>query len=372
MDNTFFTLASICHKRKGELSRYHVSSQYKEFSILMRSQAKSTPWATLFFALLGLIWCGYVAFPTANPAPCATSGCALFRDGKIAGISLWWIGGAYFFFLAVLCLRGKRNLARICAALALFADAVLLIIMFLTAPCFDCLVVAALIGLCYYFLKPSADGWFSGSEVKSSILLPVWFGLLIGNSVLALNEQLPLHSLGNTRSSEIRVFFSPSCGACREALRSFGNAAALYPVMEKEDDFDSIVRFAALLKANVPVHEAILRSTNDKEPVPLLGLYDRSVLRLQLLRNKAALMRQGYRMLPLVLVNGWSGEKMSGGERSQTRQSPSQSALPQGAASYGENGFGALEHPHPAGPLPDFLSDPDAPLEQCGGEKPCD
>jgi len=343
----------------------------------MHPKANPTPWATLFFALLGLIWCGYMAFPTGNPAPCLSSGCALFRDFRFVGVSLWWVGGAYFFLLAILCLKGNRSAVRILAMLALFADAFLLLVMFFTASCVDCLVVGAIMGLCYYTsLRPSPDSWFTGTEATPSILLPVWFGLFLGNAVLAVDERIPQYALGNTRTSEVRVYFSPSCKACREAISALGNAAALYPVMENEQDFDAIVRFAALLKVNVPVHEAILRSINEHEPTPLLAVHERAILRLQLLRNKAHLFRQGVRTLPLVQVNGWPGERPSSLERPAAVPHgvsiPVSPALPRGqipphapATHHEGEGFDAL-------PLPDFLANPDA-LEQCGGDRaPCE
>jgi hypothetical protein len=361
----------------------------------MRSQANPTPWATLFFALLGLIWCGYIAFPTGNPAPCATSGCALFRDYKLAGVSLWWIGGAYFFLLAVLCLRGNRHAARILAMLALFADALLLLLMFFTAPCFDCLVVAVIIALCYYSLqKPAPDVWFTDMGVRPSLLLPVWLGLFLGNAVLAANEQMPLYTLGNTRTSEVRIYFSPSCKACREAVSSLGNAATLYPVLESEQDFDSIIRLSALLKVNVPVQEAILHSINENGPVPVLAFYERAILRLQLLRNKAHLLRQGFRAVPLVQINGWPGEKASSLENAtppppDTISAPVSPALPQeqtppdtptllpeaSSAPHEGRGFAMPDHLQPTdnSSLLELLGDPDA-LEQCGGnrDEPCD
>ena len=337
----------------------------------------------------------------------------MFHDSKFAGISLWWVGGAYFFLLAVLCLRGHRHLARVMAMLALFADAVLLVIMFLTAPCSQCLVVAVLMGLCYYTLKkPAPDGWFAGTEITPSLLLPLWFGLLLGNVVLAANEQVPLYAIVNTRSSEsemrTRIYFSPSCRACREAISHFGNSAILYPVMENEQDFDSIVRFAALLKANVPVREAVLRSINPNEPVPPLAFFERGALVVKLFRNKASLMRQGFRGLPLIQINAWQGEKPTSLERPAAPSvqrapvpahaplpatppdtsaplqptPPDTSAPPQGDAPpntppspHDGLGMAAPDHLQPVSngqQLPNFLTDPDA-LEQCGGDnpKPC-
>jgi hypothetical protein len=355
----------------------------------MRSQAHSVPWLTLLFALLGLAWCGYMAFPTATPPPCATSGCALFRDTRFAGLSLWAVGGGYFFVLSVLCLRGKRRLARLFSLLALFLDAVLLLIMFVTAPCFDCLVVAALIGLGYYSLLGSAEGWFQ-EEAKSSVLLPVWFGLFLGNAVLAGNEMLPTHSINGANNAEIRMYFSPTCPACREALVSLGDRAELYPVLEGEADMEPLLRLEALLKARVPMREAVERCLDPAEPVPSLALYQRLLLELQLVRNKAALMRQGYRALPLIQMNGVRGQKSTSLERRHAPARPGESApgsgngaaAPAGSASEAERENFLFdprvpppEHsgaPAPAredSGLPDFLLGP-GPLQKCGGDNP--
>ena len=360
----------------------------------MRSQSRSIPVSTLFFALLGLIWCGYVAFPTATPAPCATSGCTLFRDAKFAGLSLWWVGGAYFFLLAILCLRGSRHLARHLALLALFLDSILLVIMFLTAPCFDCLVVAAIMGCCYFTVRhasSSADGWFTSEELRPSVLLPIWFGLFLGNAVLAANEQLPLYSVGNKTSNEISVYFSPSCPACREALLSVGASAALYPVDEGPGDVDSIIIFISLLEAKVPIAQALERSLDPKEEVPDLSLLERAQLGMRLLRNKASLLRHGFRSLPLIQINGMPGHKptaMDGSTRPRRAQS-APAAAPQ--APYSDPQTGSYLPPdvsapisrHDAPPpsrgvsggdmLPEFLQAPGE-LRRCGGDtaEPCD
>lgn len=366
----------------------------------MRSQAHSVPWLTLLFALLGLAWCGYMAFPTASPPPCATSGCALFRDTKFAGLSLWGVGGGYFFVLAVLCLRGRQVLARQLSLLALFLDALLLLVMFLTAPCFDCLVVAALIGLGYYSLIGSGEGWFQEAS-KTSILLPVWFGLFLGNAVLAGNEMLPAHSINGKNKADLRIYFSPTCPACREALTAFGDKAVLYPVLEGEGDMAPLLRLEAFLAAKMPMAEAVERSLDPAEPVPDLSFYRRALLELQLVRNKAALMRQGFRALPLIQVNGMPGHASTSLERASLPGRPGAQATgePQGAnaqpgAHSAPNGQGAPEAPtdgfspwpeqpgrppavppaplHDNGGLPEFLQGADT-LRSCGGEntEPC-
>jgi hypothetical protein len=156
--------------------------------------------------------------------------------------------------------------------------------------------------------------------------------------------------------------------------------------MESKEDFDSIIRLSALLKANVPVHEAILYSINENQPVPTLAFHERTILRLQLVRNKAHLLRQGFRALPLVQINGWPGERASPLERTtappDTISVPVSPALPReqlppGASIAPDEGedFAMPDHlqPDDSPSLLEILGDPDA-LEQCGGEraKPCD
>lgn len=262
-----------------------------------------TPWAALLFALMGLAWCGYISFPTGNPAPCLSSGCALFKDARIQGISLWWVGGAYFFILAVICLRGKIRLAWNLGRFGLAADALLLIVMFFIAPCRDCLIVAALLGLFFCALAPAHSAWFSG-QPGSSPLLPLWFGLFLGNAILAANEALPPYTISPAENTAVRVYFSPSCSACRDALLTYGQNAALFPVAERPNDVEAIQRLEFLLASGVPMAAALPRSLDPSEPVPARSPSDKAFLRVQLLRNRAEVFKQGFSALPLIQING--------------------------------------------------------------------
>ncbi len=335
------------------------------------SHSISIPWSALFFALLGLAWCGYVAFPSGNAASlCETSGCMLIRDGKIAGISLWWIGGAYFFILAIMCLRGAQFLAWRISRLALFLDAILLLVMYFTGPCVDCLIVALFFALTCFTLRPRSGGWFQ--EVPASpLLLPIWLGLFLGNVCLAANEAVPAAVMGNTANKEVRLYFSPSCPACREALVTLGRTASLYPVKEKDEDFDAILRLKAFLEAGLPMDQALQRSLDPKEAVPDLSTPKRLLFELQLLRNKASVLRQGFTNMPLIQINGMPGAA------AKTRQAPADAGSapwPGGVAPI-EGGMtprGAASD-MPVNAVPDFLSDP-ANLGKCpqGNATPCD
>ena len=265
------------------------------------------PRLTLLFALLGLAWCVYISFPADTPAPCATSGCELFRDSKIGGVSLWWVGGAFFFVLSALCLRGKSFLAARLLALAIFLDAILLIIMFFTAPCLDCLVVAACMGLSLLCLQlPHSE--YIPQKKGHPFLLAIWFGLFLANAVLAANENIPAYTVGDAQTTDVRLYFSPSCPACREAVASLAGKATLYPVEEKEGDFEAVLRFEALLQDhNLTYEEALSKSLDPLTPVPEISLTRQLELRVQMLRNKAAVFGQGFRALPLIVINGMPG-----------------------------------------------------------------
>lgn len=269
----------------------------------IHSRSVNIPWVAFLFAILGLAWCGYVAFPTTSPAPCATSGCLLFQDMRVLGVSLWWVGGGYFFVLALVCLRGKHLLAWWLARLALIADTILLGIMFFTASCADCLVVACFFALTAFFLRPTRNGWFAGIP-KRLIILPIWFGLFLGNGISLISERIPLWSINHKENSAVRVFFSPSCPACRDALVALGATAALFPVEEKPGDAVAIHRLEMLLSMNVPMEEALRRSLNPEENLPALSFGNEALLRVRLLRTKAALLHQGFTSLPLIQING--------------------------------------------------------------------
>jgi hypothetical protein len=308
----------------------------------------------LFYALLGLAWCGYIAFPSGTGASsglCATSGCLFLRGAGPGGISLWWAGGAYFFLLAVFCLRGSWRLVWFLTRLALFLDALLLLLMFFTGPCVNCLVAAVFFGLPALTARPTPGGWFLDAPPQF-LLLTLWLGLFLGNVALAVNETVPHLILGNAARKEVRLFFSPSCPACRDALVAIGPEVALYPIWEREGDTQAIIRLSALLAARVPMEQAVARSRDPGEPLPELSFPSRLLLEIQLLRNKALALRQGAVSLPLILINGLPGRA---------------GQIPSGAEG------GPADVPDARSPALDFLQDLSA-LNSCpqGSEQPCD
>ncbi len=275
----------------------------------VQSRPSPTPWGALIFALLGLAWCGYIAFPLNPTVSCASSGCELFRDMRIAGISLWWVGGAYFFLFSIICLRGMTWIAWPMARIALTIDALLLVAMYFTAPCRDCLVVALFFALTFYMLhrfsmRMAQQEWFSGEKSQAGILLPLWIGLFLGNVILAGNEYVPTYTLGVSDNAAIRIYFSPSCPACRDALVAYGKNSLLYPVVERPGDLESIRRLKQQLTEKKSMQDALEYSLDAANALPHLSLWEEFFLNLQLLRNKATVLKQGFNALPLIQING--------------------------------------------------------------------
>ena len=272
----------------------------------LRHNSLTPPWSALLFALMGLLWCGYVVFPSGTQEPCVMSGCAISKELMFGGLSLWWVGGAYFFFLMIICLRGKRHIAWRLAQVALVLDSLLLLVMFFTGPCSDCLVVALFFFLTARALRPTVSGGYAGSDAPVHFaMFPLWIGLFLGNVVTAGNEAIPHWSIGKETSQNVRLYFSPSCPACRDAVIALGDTVTLFPVAKEQGDFDAIVRFYSNVNQGMPAAESLRQAMAEDAPVPRLPLTDRFLLHIQLFRNKTAVMRHGATQpMPLILING--------------------------------------------------------------------
>ena len=320
----------------------------------MALQTTRIPWGAFFLALLGGIFCGLEAGPWQELLPCPGSGCRLFRDVAIQGISLWWFGLAGFAAIALLCLWRLRPQAYFAAAVGLFRDILLLVLMFFTAPCISCLGAALLFALVFLCLRRPDTGSAAryGQErqrLNPSILFFVWLVLFLANIGAAANEKLGAWAIAGNEDSPRRVYFSPSCPACREAVRHLDGQAAFIPLLEQEGDFDAIARMQVGLKAGGSVFEA-LEQANTGSGKADLSLIEATLLRIRLLRNKGIVMGLGFEQIPLIMINGMP-----------RLESPSSSQTPPAAS---------LPAALPPAALPPELN---LPLGQCGNAiAPCD
>ena len=325
----------------------------------------------LFFALLGTAFCVWSALGN-DVNFCVTTGCTLYQDFTVAGISLWWFGTAAFGALAGLSLLGAAEWGRILAGLALAGDICLLLLMAFTAPCISCLVAALLFAIIYFLLRrvPAPQSRMRPEERRHSVLLWVWAALFVINVGAVARSQADVWPiLDESENAVTRMFFSPSCRYCIEGINALsGNVdVAFYPLAETEADVWKVARMRALLDEGLNIAQALAQSQNAQAPSGFAAWRpDMLLLRFRLLRNKAHIFAAGSQGVPFFEQRGLPGDIRERVERSQQPRSPAGAARPGRAA-----------------PVDDSPRDESLPVDtgaslsvpladtQCGGGRPC-
>ncbi len=237
---------------------------------------------------------------------CITEGCSLFQGFSIGGVSLWWIGLVGFSFLLFPAVLGSASVGMFMAGAGLLLDIGLLLIMLFTAPCFNCMIIALILALTYLSFRYAAN---EGRRRPRgfSWLLGLWGLLLLlnlGGMAQGLSSLWAVDQPAEGQA-DVHVYFSPSCPACRELVRSMPEkqSAAWYPVAENDADLLIIADLAARRDKGVPFkkafEEALAAAPELVRPGDVLRL---SVLRLQisLWRNRAHVLEAGSPRLPFV------------------------------------------------------------------------
>lgn len=338
----------------------------------------------LFFALLGTAFCVWSALGN-DVNFCVTTGCTLYQDFTVAGISLWWFGTAAFGALAGLSLLGAADWGRILAALALLGDICLLLLMAFTAPCVSCLVAALLFAVVYFLLRRASTpqgGRMRGNEQRHSLLLWVWLALFVVNLGAVARSQTDVWPiLGENENAATRMFFSPSCRYCIEGINVLSGRVdvAFYPLAETDADVWKVARMQRLLDEGLNLSQALAQCQNATAPSGI-GSWrpDMLLLRFRLLRNKAHIFAAGSRGVPFFEQRGLPGDIRERVDRSLQSRSPSdaagnagrEAAAPAGTSAPGDDAPRDERLPLDTGGLSGIVSDSGAGF-QCGGNRPC-
>ena len=176
--------------------------------------------APLAFAFLGLLFSLWTLFGN-EVNFCVTAGCTLYQDFKIAGVSLWVFGAASFAVFMLLAVTGFVRTGRLLSGIALLADCGLLLLMAVTAPCLNCLIVAAFFALTYrsFRLAALAGNVQRGSGPGRSWLVAAWLVLFIMNAgAVVRSETGSWAMLGSEEDASVHMYFTPGCPSCREGL----------------------------------------------------------------------------------------------------------------------------------------------------------
>ncbi len=259
--------------------------------------------------LTGLLFCLW-GMRGGGASFCLTTGCALFQNVQLAGISLWHAGSALFILLLALCLARLMRAARVLALAAVLADTALLAIMLFTAPCVNCLIAGAIIALACLCLCRT------GNPSSRPRLLTIWLVFLllnIGNAVHGLAE--PWSPMGEGDAST-RIYFSPSCPACQVLASQAAQMedSLWFPVPEDERDIWIIHEMLRRVELGMPLEQAMDEARRDvpestsfaQEKTYRLGLLRPEMLLLQfrMWKNRAHVLASGSDRLPFVEFRG--------------------------------------------------------------------
>ena len=271
-------------------------------------------------SLTGILFCCWNLWGSPE-ALCVTEGCRLFQDFTIGGISLWLIGALSFAVFLLAALTGFAAAGHVIAACGLMLDCVLLCVMIAAAPCFNCLLVGLLLALVFLAFRTARREQREGGRINefrrpgrsASPLFALWGVLfLLDAGVVAHGMMKPWPLPAGNAAGSARVYFSPSCEACRALVAAAAGedaSVAWYPVAERERDLvviaEIIRRTAAGESLSSALDAALISSPVWEKPAPALpGLPQRALLQLRLWRNRAHVLEAGSERLPFVEFTG--------------------------------------------------------------------
>lgn len=273
---------------------------------MLQTQRTSILFFPLFASLLGLSFASWTAYSPAPLFTCETSGCNLFENWAVAGISLWWIGAGAFLLLACLSLLGNVRLGYFCASIMLFIDCLLLLFMAFTVPCTSCLVIALLFALAFYAFRTISPE--RGAVRPRSWLLHVWIVVFFCNGIAAITEQLPPWIIAGSKTASMQIYFSPSCPACKKALIEFSHLdeqVAFLPVTENATDVLAIAQLQHRMAQGDTLFSALRSISKDSSVNPELSFFQYGKLQWLLLRNKIHVATSGAKKLPFIQIQGF-------------------------------------------------------------------
>lgn len=249
-------------------------------------------------ALAGVVLCVAQALGYAE-ALCVTEGCSLHEDTAVFGLSLWWWGAAAFFGLGVLALWGRAAWAAGAGLACLAADIGLVALMALTAPCLTCLV-AGLLFLAFYLFAARRAG---GAGRLALAVVAVWALAFSPNLFAVGRETMGPWPMSGPETAAVRLFFSPDCPACRDAVIALHRLEkpflGFFPIAGSEAEVRMVAKTLEGIKAGLPLPEALARCA-EGEPASV-GL----ALRWRLLKNKVAYLGGRPDGVPHLQINGW-------------------------------------------------------------------
>ncbi len=260
----------------------------------------------LLASLAGLIFCAWTAYGNSIEI-CISAGCDITKDIAIGGISLWWFGCAAFALLVILSFSGRPVLGAIVSGACLVADVGFLVLMLFTASCVSCLVVAIIFAITYSAFRHAKSNY--DAPVSRSWLIVFWMLFLIANIGGLLRENMLPWAIKGSEESNVRVYFSPTCASCLDAVASLSASpsAAFYPISKSDLDVAIISLMEENLEKGLSPIDALALARKDVNVVKGINIFSQLFLRYRLLVNAAYLARNGINVVPVIEYKGLPG-----------------------------------------------------------------
>jgi thiol-disulfide isomerase/thioredoxin len=301
---------------------------------MLFNKATNIPVPGFIFSLLGFAWSIFLTIGIGTDIVCVSSGCELLKEVRIAGISPWWVADGLFFLMALFSFLRLRSLAQVIAAIFLAGDCIFLFIMLFLSPCISCLIVTVLLFCAFITLYAKTPGLCGKARQWATVALSLlWSVLFIMNLGPALNDIAGPKLLYANPESKMKIYFSPTCPACQEAVRAFGETADFYAVAENDED---VVIIADLMrrinKQSLTDKQSLAEALETISALrkagsytaPELSFWQVLSLRFDFMRNQARISRLGFNSLPVIMFEGMPRNWLSKHEPAQQEVQPAQ------------------------------------------------
>lgn len=274
----------------------------------MLPRIQSLPVPGLIFSILGLVYSLIMSFGIGDDIFCLTSGCSIVNGFTVLGLSPWWISAAMFLLIAICCFMRLRTFAYSLASAFVLGDCLFLLTMFFIAPCTSCLGVALLIFCTWAVLRRRWNSLVMPRMIMAGTLSFVWFLLFIVNVGFAISELASEYPTLVNKESKVRIYFSPDCPACLEAVKVFEGKASFYAIAKSEFDIRQVSYIEDHLNNGETLASTMLDlqklNAQKKFEVPSKGIVAEAVLGFKLMRNRAQLIKAGYQTVPVIMIEG--------------------------------------------------------------------